>query len=397
MGGKTTTVQNNDPWAPAQPFILQGLDQTNQVFKDNQQPLQNMSDVAYDAYKQIAPTAFTPNANITQAQNIASSVNGGTFLGANPGQSTYAATMAGGPNPATAGLSSLAATGGATSPSAQYYSDVLGGKYLNGNPYLDSVVSQGTDAATKAVNQRMAASGMGAGVSTPYTGLLAKNVEDASNSLRFTDYNNQMDRMTQVGGQADAQTNAGNQIRLNAGTAAGNLYNQDQQLKMGAASQADAVRSDQVNQMLQAGSSQSGLAQGQFAGVSPALSLLSEAASIPYTGIAAYNGGITGLSSGYGTQTSTQDQDFTSGMTGLLGSGLSGWASGGFKGLSDRRAKTLITKIADLADGLGVYAYRYIFGGPPQMGVMADEVAQLRPWALGPKIGGFATVNYEAL
>jgi hypothetical protein len=31
------------------------------------------------------------------------------------------------------------------------------------------------------------------------------------------------------------------------------------------------------------------------------------------------------------------------------------------------------------------------------LGVMADEVAKLRPWALGPKRAGFATVNYGAL
>jgi hypothetical protein len=28
---------------------------------------------------------------------------------------------------------------------------------------------------------------------------------------------------------------------------------------------------------------------------------------------------------------------------------------------------------------------------------MADEVAQLRPWALGPTVAGFATVDYGKL
>jgi hypothetical protein len=36
-------------------------------------------------------------------------------------------------------------------------------------------------------------------------------------------------------------------------------------------------------------------------------------------------------------------------------------------------------------------------GGPRMTGVMADEVAKLRPWALGPKIGAYRTVNYQAL
>lgn len=67
---------------------------------------------------------------------------------------------------------------------------------------------------------------------------------------------------------------------------------------------------------------------------------------------------------------------------------------------SDRRLKTDIEKINELSDGLGIYRYRYIWDEPKQirlLGVMADEVEQLRPWALGPRIGGYATVNYGAL
>lgn len=64
---------------------------------------------------------------------------------------------------------------------------------------------------------------------------------------------------------------------------------------------------------------------------------------------------------------------------------------------SDRRLKTEIERIDEFEDGLGVYAFRYIGTALRRVGVMADEVARLRPWALGPKIGGFATVNYGAL
>jgi hypothetical protein len=59
--------------------------------------------------------------------------------------------------------------------------------------------------------------------------------------------------------------------------------------------------------------------------------------------------------------------------------------------------KTDIARIGTLDDGLGVYNYRCKWGGPVQTGVMADEVAALRPWALGPIVGGFATVDYGAL
>jgi hypothetical protein len=64
---------------------------------------------------------------------------------------------------------------------------------------------------------------------------------------------------------------------------------------------------------------------------------------------------------------------------------------------SDRRLKTDIEQIRTLEDGLGVYRFRYLGQLQHNIGVMADEVAKFRPWALGPKIAGFATVNYGNL
>lgn len=64
---------------------------------------------------------------------------------------------------------------------------------------------------------------------------------------------------------------------------------------------------------------------------------------------------------------------------------------------SDPRLKYDIQKIGEEADGLGRYRYRYLWDETPRIGVMADEVAELRPWALGPEIGGYMTVNYGAL
>lgn len=66
-------------------------------------------------------------------------------------------------------------------------------------------------------------------------------------------------------------------------------------------------------------------------------------------------------------------------------------------GMSERRVKTDIEKIGEFIDGLGVYIYRYIWGGPLQWGVMVDEVAELRPSALGPVVDGIQTVDYGRL
>lgn len=64
---------------------------------------------------------------------------------------------------------------------------------------------------------------------------------------------------------------------------------------------------------------------------------------------------------------------------------------------SDRRLKRDIKYVCTRLDGLRVYSYRYILGAVRYLGVMVDEVAVLRPDALGPKIAGFGTVNYGKL
>jgi hypothetical protein len=66
---------------------------------------------------------------------------------------------------------------------------------------------------------------------------------------------------------------------------------------------------------------------------------------------------------------------------------------------SDRRLKTDIQTIGVLDDGLKVYSYRYKSGGPVHIGVMADEVAVLRPQAYikGGAGDGFDAVDYSKL
>ena len=64
---------------------------------------------------------------------------------------------------------------------------------------------------------------------------------------------------------------------------------------------------------------------------------------------------------------------------------------------SDRRLKRDIELVRREPDGLGIYLARYVMGTKRFLMVMADEVARLRPWALGPTRAGYATVNYGAL
>jgi hypothetical protein len=81
-----------------------------------------------------------------------------------------------------------------------------------------------------------------------------------------------------------------------------------------------------------------------------------------------------------------------SGTPGLLGYAL--------QGLSDRRAKRDIVKVGEFPDGLGIYDFTYRFDPARTVyrGVMADEVARLRPWAFIENFrDGYAGVDYGAL
>ncbi|HKY52808.1 MAG TPA: hypothetical protein VJM08_00820 [Anaerolineales bacterium] len=62
--------------------------------------------------------------------------------------------------------------------------------------------------------------------------------------------------------------------------------------------------------------------------------------------------------------------------------------------LSDHRAKTEITKVGELDNGLPVYLYRYVSGGPFMIGLMAHEVAQENPDAVEVDADGLLRVLY---
>ena len=78
---------------------------------------------------------------------------------------------------------------------------------------------------------------------------------------------------------------------------------------------------------------------------------------------------------------------------GALGSAAGG-IGGGLMMKSDRREKTDISRVGKLDNGLAVYAFRYKDGGPFQIGLMADEVAELHPEAVG-LIDGIQHVRYD--
>ena len=76
--------------------------------------------------------------------------------------------------------------------------------------------------------------------------------------------------------------------------------------------------------------------------------------------------------------------------------GLFGLGTAAVTKFSDRRLKRNIKRLGKSVGGLPLYTFRYIWGGPEQVGVMAQDVLKTRPDAVL-KIGGYYAVNYGAL
>lgn len=225
-----------------------------------------------------------------------------------------------------------------------YVGDVLGGKYLSGNPQLEAIIGQTNNDVTDRVNAIFSRAGQVG--SSRYGGELGKQLSAAENNLRYQNYGDEMSRMASAAGLAP------------------------------------------------------GLSSAEAQRLAAMASLGQTAADLPLTNAQALAQGIGGL---WGNSTTTKQSG------NVLGQLLQAGAQAGSAAIlaSDPNLKTGVTLIRRLADGLGVYRFLYREAPNPEIGahmplgprvgVMADEVARLRPWALGPRIGGFATVNMGAL
>jgi hypothetical protein len=334
----STTNSSSTPLDQYAPYITQGLTGAKSIMDSNQGNMEMLGGKALD----IANGFGAPNAALGQM-----------YTGQNPAQATYTHLQSAAANDPSLGILSGLAQGssspgqygdiGQNNPalaslqgmadqqpngdSSQFYKDTLGGKYLNNNPYIDRIAQQGGDAALKAVNSRFAASGMGAGMSTPYAQAAGDSITNANNQLRYGAYNNELNRMGQIGGQSDAQYNAAHDRSLSAATGLGSLYNQTGALKLGAQQAMDqSFNADRNNHLAAAqalgsqnnadnatslaganGSVQSIMAAlGQVPGMTAAqLGALGTAAQLPYTGVGNYAGLVNGLTGKYGNNDST--------------------------------------------------------------------------------------------
>lgn len=268
------------------------------------------------------------------AQNLATGA-GNQILGTVSGNQGNLNAIAGGIRGALPQLQSMALGTQPVQSGIDYANDVLGGKYLNSNPYMDDIVHQGEQDAANAVNSAFSMAGRTGGGAHQES--LARGVAQAGNTVRYGNYAQERNNQQQAAGMLPAMNAA------------------------------------------------------QYTGISPWLAAAQSAAGLPYTGIGNL-GAIGGLYGGSGTTTGTQPGGWG---TALLSAGAQALPFI----FSDRRLKRDIKLIRRARDGLGVWEFSYNFDPTRTIyeGVMADEVKELRPEALGPERSGYMTVNYAAL
>jgi hypothetical protein len=150
-----------------------------------------------------------------------------------------------------------------------YVSDVLGGKYLHGNPFLQQMIDQTAGDVTSKVGAAFGSRGSFGG--TAYTSALTRALAEAETSLRYGNYSDEMGRMAGAAGMAP------------------------------------------------------GVAQANYTGLPEILQAAGAGAELPYTGINAMAGAFGNINNGGKSKTST-------GITPLLqaaGSAASAFAAGG--------------------------------------------------------------------
>jgi len=217
-----------------------------------------------------------------------------------------------------------------------YVTDVLGGKYLNGNPQLEAMIAATGGHVADQVGARYGSRGSFGG--TAWTTALGKALSESELGLRYGNYSDEMNRMGAAAGMAPS------------------------------------------------------IAQGQYVGVPEILNAAGVGAELPYTGINAMSGALGNLFNG------GQQKQTGPGLGSQLLAGAA-QAAGAYAGAkSDRRLKKNIIEVGRLPNGLNVYdwTYRNDPEGATYRGVMADEVQQIIPAAYIENFNGsgFAGVNY---
>lgn len=303
----------------------------------------------------------------------------------------------------------------------QYLTSTANGDYLNGSPYLDSIISKGASDIANQTNNMFAAGGRyGSGANQ---GVLSDSIANYANNLRNENY--QAERQNQLSaanalesaqqgrlgiqnsaasGLANVQgQNAQNQLsanqalgslgqnsftnQLNAQTGAANIENQGMNNMLNMISQLGNVQNNKMfdsNQQTQIGNT---IDQRTQQGLNDLINQWTNSDNEDWARLGGLLSAAQGSAGSYGTQSQTSSQPAN--ILGALGSLISKWPS-------DRRLKENIAPVGE-RNGFKLYEWNYRGMTKRWRGVMADEVAKIRPDAVERGSDGYDLVDYSKL
>lgn len=345
----------SDPWKPAQPFLQNVLGKLQEG---------------------LGSTGLTGNESNALSQLEQNSGTAGRFA---PAVNDYATKMLAG-----GGANDQA---GAVNQNYQRYVNQTNPLASNTNydpystPGLKDALSTMTGDITQGVNGQFAAAGR------DFSGMnsqaLGRGLTQGLAPTLVGQYNANRDAQQ---GAAGNLYNAGN---TNAGILSGfqqqSLQNQGQGIN--AADAALNAQNAGPNSLLTAEAQRKGIPMQN-------LGLLAQL-GIPIAGL----GGQSSGSSNSTLTASPLDQlgkavGIGTSLFGGGGAGGSGLLSAGMKFISDRNAKEDIDQVGTLFDGTPVYRFRYIGDPRFQIGLMAQDIEQRTPEAVG-QIGQWKAVDYK--
>jgi hypothetical protein len=318
-GGTSKTTQTSSPWSGQTPYLKYGMDEAARLYQKEGPQYYPGSTVAgfsqeqKDAFGLGTQRAMNGSASMQNAEGFSNNVLGGGF-GGDAGAKNFA-------------NASMYGAFGGDAGAKGYATDVLGGKYLNSDPYQDSVFQNVQQKVMPTVNSQF----MGAGRygSNLHADTATRALTESYAPYASQQYQSGLDRMGQAAGMADSMyNNAYGRMASGAGMAT-DMYNTDVANRFGAAGMAPTFAANDwtdINALSNIGGQQQQLGQQEL---NDAAARWDYYQQLPYNKLGQYQNNIGG---NYGGTTVGKTQTPQPSMfsqvagagLGLLGSGLSG-------------------------------------------------------------------------
>ncbi|WP_455296460.1 tail fiber domain-containing protein [Brucella pituitosa] len=288
-------------------------------------------------------------------------------------------------------LANQAGQGGAAS---DYLTGTARGDYLNGSPYLDSIISKGAGDIANQTNNMFASGGRyGSGANQ---GVLSDSIAKYSNDLRNQNY--QAERQNQLSAANSLESAQQGRFGLQnsalsgasgANQAASGIENQGINNVLGMISQLPTIQNNKVFDAQQQQGVGSQIDNRTQQALQNAINQWQQGDMEAWSRLGGLITAGSGAAGSYGTQSGTSTQN--NGGMGALGGILSLVSM-----FSDRRLKERIELVGN-ENGFKIYEYSYKGQKARWRGVMAQDVIKTRPDAITKDANGDLRVNYAVL